>query len=136
MSNTTSTSLFTEPSITAVTTTPKPSVTSTKRPNPKSTDEILRRLLVHSDGRDKYLKVIQYFGKVILWLHVNKNKSKYPKLYPRLTAMNSQFSNTRKIIRLAHFLEPYSDFKEYVSGTRNLSSTAHPYEKVIYYSVF
>jgi len=127
---------FSEPSLTTVTSTPKPSVPSIRRHNSKPTDEILRRLLVHSDGRDKYLKIIQYFGKIILWLHINKNKSKYPKLHSRLSAMNSQFSNTRKIIRLAHFLEPYSDFKEYVSGKRNLSSTVHPYEKVVYYSGF
>ncbi|RIA85019.1 peroxisomal biogenesis factor 11 [Glomus cerebriforme] len=100
------------------------------------TAEILRRLLVHSDGRDKFLKIIQYFGKIILWLHVKNNKSKYPKLYHRLIAMTSQFSNTRKIIRLAHFLEPYADFKEYVTGARYSSSTVIPYEKVVYYSGF
>ncbi|GBB99598.1 hypothetical protein RclHR1_03580005 [Rhizophagus clarus] len=113
------------------------SSTSTKSSSVKRpTHEILRRLLVHSDGRDKFLKIIQYFGKIVLWLHINKNKSKYPKLYPRLLAMTAQFSNTRKIIRLAHFLEPYADFNDYVSGARNLSSIVYPYEKVIYYLGF
>ncbi|CAB4435689.1 unnamed protein product [Rhizophagus irregularis] len=105
---------------------------SSKRP----THEILRRLLVHSDGRDKFLKIIQYFGKIILWTHIGKNKSKYPKLYPRLIAMTSQFSNTRKIIRLAHFLEPYSDLNDYVTGARNPSSIVRPYEKFVYYLGF
>ncbi|CAG8495937.1 19993_t:CDS:2 [Rhizophagus irregularis] len=105
---------------------------SLKRP----THEILRRLLVHSDGRDKFLKIIQYFGKIILWTHIGKNKSKYPKLYPRLIAMTSQFSNTRKIIRLAHFLEPYSDLNDYVTGARNPSSIVRPYEKFVYYLGF
>jgi len=127
--------LLTDSSITAATTTLKPStnnkIPSIKRPSPKPTVEILRRLLVHSDGRDKSLKIIQYFGKIILWLHINKNKTKYPKLYPRLIAMTSQFSNTRKIIRLAHFLEPYTDFKEYVTGARNLPPIALPYENVV-----
>ncbi|CAI2163289.1 3508_t:CDS:2 [Funneliformis geosporum] len=128
--------LLTDSSITAITTVFNPStnnkIPSIKRPIPKPTVEILRRLLVHSDGRDKSLKVTQYFGKIILWLHINKNKTKYPKLYSRLNVMTSQFSNTRKIIRLAHFLEPYADFKEYVAGKRNLPRTAIPYEHVVH----
>src|SRR5947209_6651430 len=76
--------------------------------------EVLRKLLVYSDGRDKFLKILQYFSKIILWLHINESKTKRPILYSRLTALTSQFSNTRKIIRLTHFLEPYSEFKEYV----------------------
>ncbi|CAG8657126.1 9444_t:CDS:2, partial [Funneliformis caledonium] len=138
MYNTTSTppALLTDSSITAITTVFKPSTNNkipsiTRRPIPKPNVDILRRLLVHSDGRDKFLKIIQYFGKIILWLHINKKKTKYPKLYSRLIAMTSQFSNTRKIIRLAHFLEPYADFKEYVAGARNLPHTALPYEHAV-----
>ncbi|CAG8517076.1 13542_t:CDS:2 [Funneliformis mosseae] len=137
MYNTTSKppALLTDSSITAITTVFKPStnnkIPSITRPIPKPNVDILRKLLVHSDGRDKFLKIIQYFGKIILWLHINKKKTKYPKLYSRLIAMTSQFSNTRKIIRLAHFLEPYADFKEYVAGARNLPHTALRYEHAV-----
>ncbi|CAG8552984.1 557_t:CDS:2 [Scutellospora calospora] len=108
------------------------------------------RLLVHSDGRDKTLKIIQYFGKIILWLQARKTSSKSSKydhfinsvLYilirdrnvtPRLKAMTSHFSTTRKIIRLAHFLEPYSDLCEYYIGARRISYSSTSYEKFVYY---
>ncbi|CAG8811781.1 2848_t:CDS:1, partial [Gigaspora rosea] len=121
-------------------------------PPPPSTIEILRRLLVHSDGRDKTLKIIQYFGKIILWLQASKTpKSKYGRLInpitflfirdkaflskatPRLKAMTSQFSTTRKIIRLAHFIEPYSDLCDYCSGARRTSRSSTSYEKFVHY---
>ncbi|RIB17683.1 peroxisomal biogenesis factor 11 [Gigaspora rosea] len=102
-------------------------------PPPPSTIEILRRLLVHSDGRDKTLKIIQYFGKIILWLQASKTpKSKYGPT-PRLKAMTSQFSTTRKIIRLAHFIEPYSDLCDYCSGARRTSRSSTSYEKFVHY---
>ncbi|CAG8768313.1 5639_t:CDS:1, partial [Racocetra fulgida] len=52
---------------------------------------------------------------------------------PRLKAMTSQFSTTRKIIRLAHFLEPYSDLREYYTGARKFPHSSTSYEKVVYY---
>nr|CAG8516059.1 15028_t:CDS:2 [Entrophospora candida]CAG8648266.1 13001_t:CDS:2 [Entrophospora candida] len=106
--------------------------------NNKIRIEILRKLLVHSDGRDKCLKILQYFSKIILLLHVKKNKSKHPILYSRLTALTTQFSNTRKIIRLAHFLEPYSEFKEYIFGAKKaLPPPETPlHKKSVYYLGF
>ncbi|CAG8564344.1 19003_t:CDS:2 [Racocetra persica] len=113
---------------------------------PPSNVEILRRLLVHSDGRDKTLKIIQYFGKIILWIHDRKvskvnpviflfyrNKYFLSRVSPRLKAMTSQFSTTRKIIRLAHFLEPYSDLREYYTGARKISRSSTSYEIFVHY---
>ncbi|CAG8633919.1 27573_t:CDS:2 [Dentiscutata erythropus] len=118
---------------------------------PPSTVDILRRLLVHSDGRDKTLKIIQYFGKIILWLQTRRapksihgrllnvitllirNKSFSSNVTPRLKAMTSQFSTTRKIIRLAHFLEPYSELREYYTGARRISRSSTSYEKLVHY---
>ncbi|CAG8843803.1 8127_t:CDS:1, partial [Racocetra persica] len=100
-----------------------------KMNTPPSTFEILRRLLVHSDGRDKALKIIQYFGKIILWIRDPKvSKVNYyifylcyrKKSFPRLKAMTSQFGTTRKIIRLAHFLEPFLNLLEHFTGARNI----------------
>lgn len=113
-----------------------------------STTEILRRLLVHSDGRDKSLKIIQYVGKILLWLHLTRkskaprktffyNLSKLLKVFrpppsplfefstyaPRIQTMAKEFSNTRKIMRLAHFLEPYTELRKYHKGEINQPPT-------------
>ncbi|CAG8483541.1 6374_t:CDS:2 [Diversispora eburnea] len=107
---------------------------------PPSNTEILRRLLVHSDGRDKTLKIVQYVGKIILWLNFYRKSKDYkkssfyrifpippeiflrfingstPSYIPRIKIMVDEFSKTRKIIRLAHFLEPYAELRKYYIG--------------------
>ncbi|KAG9286646.1 hypothetical protein G9A89_012196 [Geosiphon pyriformis] len=124
---------------------PKPTFSSskqTKRPKVPNI-EIFRRLVLLSDGRDKTLKIIQYSAKLYLWavlspssllakhrLHTSVSST----IKPRLSALTSHFSTTRKIFRLAHFLEPYTEFRDYVTG-----ANAYPYdvaERLIYYIGF
>jgi hypothetical protein len=57
------------------------------------------------DGRDKTIKVIQYFAKVFLWLFLS-NPKQYAILAARLKALAKQFSTTRKVLRLGHFIDP------------------------------
>ncbi|CAG8543203.1 8293_t:CDS:2 [Paraglomus brasilianum] len=115
------------------TVTKSPQFKSISRPSPY---EVLRRMLLLSDGRDKTMKVVQYFTKIVFWLYLSDNKSKYPTLHARGSALTSQFSTTRKIIRLFHFLEPYTDFREYVIGARFLNPKSPPYGKVAHYLGF
>ncbi|KAL7747610.1 hypothetical protein RI367_007051 [Sorochytrium milnesiophthora] len=68
--------------------------------------QLLSALLQLNDGRDKLLKVVQYFFKVLLWSHVKSGKS-HPFLHPRISSVASNFSTTRKILRLGHAVEPY-----------------------------
>ncbi|KAF9117779.1 Peroxisomal membrane protein PMP27 [Mortierella sp. 14UC] len=71
----------------------------------KSVGQIIREISDAVDGRDKTIKVIQYFAKVFLWLFLS-NPKQYAVLATRLKALAKQFSNTRKVLRLAHFIDP------------------------------
>jgi len=59
------------------------------------------------DGRDKTIKVVQYFAKVFLWLFLSNTKQ-YKVLADRVKALAKQFSTTRKVLRLGHFVDPLS----------------------------
>ncbi|KAF9418009.1 hypothetical protein BGZ94_009806 [Podila epigama] len=72
---------------------------------PKSTVQIIREVSNLVDGRDKTIKVIQYFAKVFLWLFLSDPK-KHTVLANRIKALAKQFSTTRKVLRLGHFIEP------------------------------
>ncbi|KAJ3250933.1 hypothetical protein HK103_003049 [Boothiomyces macroporosus] len=71
---------------------------------------IFRKILLLNDGRDKIMKVAQYSSKILLWLvlvekGVNQTRAKQ---------LASHFSLVRKVIRLAHCLEPFNDGLEIV----------------------
>lgn len=51
------------------------------------------------------IKVIQYFAKVFLWLFLS-NPVQYKLLATRMKALAKQFSTTRKVLRLGHFIDP------------------------------
>ncbi|KAF9927860.1 hypothetical protein FBU30_002823 [Linnemannia zychae] len=96
------------PAATSTTTIPKKSPTTTRAPyhcTSKSVGQIVREISDAVDGRDKTIKVVQYFAKVFLWLFLSDSK-RYALLATRLKALAKQFSNTRKVLRLAHFIDP------------------------------
>ncbi|CAG8648370.1 7533_t:CDS:2, partial [Ambispora leptoticha] len=104
--------------------------------------EVFRRLVALSDGRDKTLKIIQYTAKLYLWAFLSpssvffKHRISNPTsfLKPRLSALASNFSTTRKILRLAHFIEPYNELRDYITGA--YTYPADKIEKLIYYIGF
>ena len=66
---------------------------------------VLRKILLLTDGRDKLMKVIQYGAKILLWkVFTNESRSKQ-----RLNSLSTQFSITRKLLRLGHCLEPFAE---------------------------
>ncbi|KAG9069316.1 Peroxisomal membrane protein PMP27 [Linnemannia hyalina] len=71
----------------------------------KSVGQVIREISDVVDGRDKTIKVIQYFAKVFLWLFLSDPKQ-YAILATRLKALAKQFSTTRKVLRLGHFIDP------------------------------
>ncbi|CAG8563681.1 4096_t:CDS:10 [Ambispora gerdemannii] len=103
--------------------------------------EVFRRLVALSDGRDKTLKIIQYSAKLYLWAFLSPSSvllkyriSTSTFLKPRLSALTSNFSTTRKILRLAHFIEPYNELRDYITGDYK-----YPVDKIeilIYYIGF
>ncbi|KAF9294090.1 Peroxisomal membrane protein PMP27 [Mortierella antarctica] len=90
------------PPPTAPTTIARPSVISK---NSKTAIQIIREISDLVDGRDKTIKVIQYFAKVFLWLFLS-NPKQYELLASRIKALAKQFSTTRKVLRLGHFIDP------------------------------
>lgn len=66
---------------------------------------IFKRILALTDGRDKLMKVIQYTAKFLLW----KYPSTDSEMKSKAKIISSQFSTIRKVIRLAHFLEPLNE---------------------------
>ncbi|KAI9229134.1 MAG: peroxisomal biogenesis factor 11 [Piptocephalis tieghemiana] len=68
------------------------------------------RFLKVSDGRDKTMKLVQYTLKLVLLSHLRSPKHEL--LRTRLSALVSSFSTTRKILRLAHVLEPIEELRE------------------------
>ncbi|KAG0074813.1 Peroxisomal membrane protein PMP27 [Podila epicladia] len=96
------------PPPTAPTTIARP--TATKTPsviskNSKTATQIIREISDLVDGRDKTIKVIQYFAKVFLWFFLS-NPKQYELLASRIKALAKQFSTTRKVLRLGHFIDP------------------------------
>ncbi|KAG2187418.1 hypothetical protein INT44_005106 [Umbelopsis vinacea] len=77
-----------------------------QKPKAKPPVTILRQVLTLTDGRDKALKLIQYFIKIIL--HHGFIDKKW-KLFSSLSALASNFSTARKIIRLGHIIEPTAE---------------------------
>ncbi|KAI8924199.1 peroxisomal biogenesis factor 11-domain-containing protein [Entophlyctis helioformis] len=69
---------------------------------------VFRKILLLNDGRDKVLKCFQYTAKVLLWCLITDAK-RFPGSHTRASIIASQFSTTRKIIRLGHWLEPLND---------------------------
>ncbi|KAG0282828.1 Peroxisomal membrane protein PMP27 [Linnemannia gamsii] len=93
---------------TATTATLKKKIVTTRAPyhcTSKSVGQIIREISDVVDGRDKTIKVIQYFAKVFLWLFLS-NPKQYAVLTARLKALAKQFSTTRKVLRLGHFIDP------------------------------
>ncbi|GJJ72216.1 hypothetical protein EMPS_04573 [Entomortierella parvispora] len=83
------------------------SVSTTAHKTSKSTTQIIREISDLVDGRDKTIKVVQYFAKVFLWLFLSNTKQ-YKVLAGRVKALAKQFSTTRKVLRLGHFVDPLS----------------------------
>lgn len=78
---------------------------------------ILKKVLAKTDGRDKLVKVVQYSGKLLLWLVLTKeravaNPNLYADLRLKVSNLASSFSTFRKIVRLLHAVEPISDYME------------------------
>ncbi|KAF8924583.1 hypothetical protein BGZ58_001655 [Dissophora ornata] len=71
----------------------------------KSIPQIIREISDLVDGRDKTIKVIQYFAKVFLWVFLS-NPIEYKMMETRIKALAKQFSTTRKVLRLGHFIDP------------------------------
>ncbi|KAF9949097.1 hypothetical protein BGZ72_009060 [Mortierella alpina] len=71
----------------------------------KSIPQIVREISDVVDGRDKTIKVVQYFCKVFLWAFLS-NPKQYTVLAARMKALAKQFSTTRKVLRLGHFIDP------------------------------
>jgi len=67
----------------------------------------LRQVMLISDGRDKVLKVLQYFSKAFLWASdVENNKEKGFQYTENINCLIAQFSITRKLLRLFHATDP------------------------------
>ncbi|KAG2200081.1 hypothetical protein INT47_007726 [Mucor saturninus] len=78
---------------------------------------VIQRLLKELDGRDKLMKIIQYFIKILL--HYNLVKAKH------WSTITSHFSMTRKLLRLGSGLGPirqFSPLKSSLSETLILSN--------------
>lgn len=82
---------------------------------------IWRRILLLTDGRDKLLKIAQYSSKVLLWKVLTVPKSA---AQAKAKLLVSHLSLARKIIRLAHFLEPLKDGLDLINEKPDFSSLA------------
>ncbi|RUP45509.1 peroxisomal biogenesis factor 11-domain-containing protein [Jimgerdemannia flammicorona] len=91
----------------------------------------LRKFLLVTDGRDKALKLVQYVVKFLLWSYIDGRKKVHPDLHRHLRALASNFSTTRKIIRLGHVVEPYGDLID-LASSKSLPSTASHHERLIH----
>ncbi|KAI7865591.1 peroxisomal biogenesis factor 11-domain-containing protein [Spinellus fusiger] len=85
----------------------------------KPTGAIVQSLLQDLDGRDKTIKIIQYFLKVLVHYHYFPSKQWSP--------ITSQFSLTRKILRLGHAVEPIRD----LSSSFSLFKTAYTINAIL-----
>ncbi|KAI8852679.1 peroxisomal biogenesis factor 11 [Chytridium lagenaria] len=83
---------------------------------------VLRKILTLNDGRDKVLKCVQYGSKAALYLNLLEGKEDgVAPIVPRMEKLVSHMSMTRKIIRLAHFLEPLDTLKTFLSDLDQLA---------------
>ncbi|KAJ3373107.1 hypothetical protein GGF31_001094 [Allomyces arbusculus] len=71
----------------------------------------VKKYLQVADGRDKALKIIQYCIKVVLWSEL-VTKTRHADVHQRIKSVASHFSTTRKILRLAHCVEPYLELRD------------------------
>ncbi|KND01911.1 uncharacterized protein SPPG_03698 [Spizellomyces punctatus DAOM BR117] len=100
------------------------------RINPLVQVLILRRVLLLTDGRDKVMKVIQYGLKTAMWLHILDAK-RHPTLHSHANKTVSQFSMTRKVIRLFYWLNSLDEFVELAKERHfGMSSAVTPTEKL------
>lgn len=93
----------------------KPTIVSVKKPTFKSTRpfvsrwlNVIQKLLKELDGRDKIMKIIQYFIKILL--HYNLVHAKH------WSTITSHFSMTRKLLRLGTAIGPIRQFSPYKSS--------------------
>ncbi|KAJ3108302.1 hypothetical protein HDU96_007557 [Phlyctochytrium bullatum] len=103
---------------------------------------VLRKVLLLNDGRDKVLKCVQYGAKLILWANfvgklqdqASKRGWTLPALFaaaagkdgkaeiiPRLEKLVSHLSMARKIVRLAHILEPIDSLVTFLNDRHQRS---------------
>ncbi|KAI9018078.1 peroxisomal biogenesis factor 11-domain-containing protein [Phycomyces nitens] len=74
------------------------------KPPSKPLGAIVQKMLQDLDGRDKTIKIIQYFLKMLVHYHFLQSK--------RWSPLTSQFSMTRKILRLGHVIGPIRELLE------------------------
>ncbi|KAI9027882.1 peroxisomal biogenesis factor 11 [Hyaloraphidium curvatum] len=77
----------------------------------------LKRIILITDGRDKVLKQIQYAMRVAILEVLGAStaaREKNAALLPRMQALISQFSITRKVLRLGHYVESFEAFWGFV----------------------
>jgi len=75
----------------------------------------LQQITTKTDGRDKFLKVIQYVCRVWLLQQTGKPTD----VMKRLEHLVSAFSTTRKVIRLGHAVEPFGSWHKLVSDMKH-----------------
>jgi hypothetical protein len=81
---------------------------------------IYRKLLLLNDGRDKIMKLTQYSAKILLWLYLIEDS----KAKTRAKAIVHHMSLVRKVIRLAHFLEPLKEAVDLLNEPSNFLTTS------------
>nr|KAJ3419475.1 hypothetical protein HK105_006907 [Polyrhizophydium stewartii] len=90
---------------------------------------VFRKILLLNDGRDKVLKCFQYTAKVLLWCYLTDPK-RFPLAHDRASKIAAQFSITRKIVRLGHWLESYNDHLELAKeGLFTVDASLSPAER-------
>ncbi|ORX90367.1 hypothetical protein K493DRAFT_230801 [Basidiobolus meristosporus CBS 931.73] len=72
--------------------------------------DVFRKILKSTDGRDKFMKLMQYALKIILLTYFRRS-DRHPSLRKQASVLSSSFSNTRKILRLGNCVEPYHKLK-------------------------
>ncbi|KAJ3200492.1 hypothetical protein HDU67_002051 [Dinochytrium kinnereticum] len=102
---------------------------------------VLRKILLLNDGRDKVLKCVQYATKAVLWLqaierlghfasqkgwHLSpilaaRGNGEKVEMVGRMEKVVSSLSMSRKIIRLAHFLEPLETLTSFLNDASQRS---------------
>lgn len=79
---------------------------------------VYRKLLLLNDGRDKIMKLTQYSAKILLWLYLIEDS----KAKTRAKAIAHHMSLVRKVIRLAHFLEPFKEAVDLLNEPSNFQT--------------
>ncbi|ORZ41666.1 hypothetical protein BCR44DRAFT_341146 [Catenaria anguillulae PL171] len=68
------------------------------------------------------MKIVQYLFKVVLWADL-VSKTTHPTAHARISAVVSQFSMTRRILRLGHVNEPYAELRDLIVHEGGLRGT-------------